>query len=97
MKESKITLPHIAPCIIITMYVNCETLVIGWIKKLFANKEFKDLILPPIYLLKMISLWYDQEMVHWFTSETTRCCNFGNKQNVCYHQKIALKHILSNL
>ena len=37
----------------------------------------------------MIKKWFK-----WFTSETTSNC-FGNKQNVCYHQKIALKHILS--
>ena len=66
MKQSKITLPKAGPCTIIAMDVKCEILIIGWIKELFRTKEFKDLILPPIYLLKMIALWHNEQMIHWF-------------------------------
>ena len=88
LKKCKIKTPKPGRCMLVQMNVRYEILVIGWIKELFKTKEFKDLILPPIYLLKMISSWYDEEVLHWF----------GKEQNDVYnHQKIALKYILSNL
>ena len=69
MKECKIKTPKPGQCLLRQMNVKCEILIIGWIKELFKTKEFKDLILPPIYLLKMISSWYDEEVLHWFGKE----------------------------
>ena len=60
-----------------------ELLVIGWIKQLFKTKEFKDLSLPPIYIMKIIGLWYNQEELHWI----------GRKQ----HYVVGLNHILCSL
>ena len=60
-----------------------ELLVIGWIKRLFKTKEFKNLVLPPMYLMKIVLLWYGQEMIHWFGQRT--------------HYAIELRHILSSL
>ena len=78
---------------LIQMNIMHEILVIGWIRKLFKTKEFKDLRLLPMYLLKMICGWYDQEMIHWLNIDY---CDY-KKDDICNHQKIALKHILSNL
>ena len=41
--------------------MKAEKLVIGWTKKIFEEKEFKDLALPPLYLLQMISQWIMRE------------------------------------
>merc|ERR1712154_174279 len=44
-----------------------EMLVIGWIRKMFKCAEFNDLSLPPTYIMQLISLWYNQEAVHFLT------------------------------
>ena len=92
LKQSTIELPRAGPCILVRTNAKSQILVIGWIKTLFESKEFKDLILPPMYLLKMISLWYDQEMIHWFD---TYLYNWP-ENSVYNHQKIYLKHLISN-
>ena len=43
-----------------------EMLTDGWIKELFKLQQFKHLLLPPTYLIKMISQWYNQPMLHLF-------------------------------
>ena len=43
-----------------------EMLTDGWIKELFKLQQFKHLSLPPTYLIKMISQWYSQPMLHLF-------------------------------
>ena len=53
---------------------------------LFAKKEFKGLRLPPIYILKIISLWYNQEEIHWIQNNTQ-----GNND----HYVLSVRHILS--
>ena len=64
-----------------------EILVIGWIKELFKTSEFKVLSLPPMYIMKWVSLWYNQEMVHFLDLNT---CEHN-------HYCIKLKHILNSL
>ena len=64
-----------------------ESLIIGWIKELFKTKEFKDLSLPPMYIMKMIGLWYNQEGLHWIQD--------GDDYN--NHYVITLKHMLRSL
>ena len=64
-----------------------ELLVIGWIKKLFQKKEMNHLLLPPMYFLKMIILWYDQESIYWI--------QYTDSENSYY--VITLEHILSAL
>ena len=65
-----------------------EILVIGWIKQEFKKNDFNDLLLPPMYIMQMIALWYNQEMIHWV-------CGDGEQEK--YHYCIKLKHILSSL
>ena len=96
LKECKIELPKSGPCSIVRVNMKHEILTIGWMRRLFRTKEFKDLILPPIYLLKMISSWYSQEIIHWFDVWYTRE-KYRNKNETHSHQKIHLKYILSNL
>ena len=66
-----------------------ELLVIGWIKKLFKTTEFKDLSLPPMYIMKMIGLWYNQEELHWIQH------HWWNKRSD--HYLMTLSQILSSL
>ena len=98
LKECKIQIPRAGPCLLITINIKCEILVIGWIKELFKTEQFKNIILNQYIYWKMISLWYDQEMIHWL--DTNYCdnpliTNDNKKDDICNHQKIKLKHILS--
>eukprot|EP01084_Bolivina_argentea_P218528 370815_1 len=45
--------------------VNSNLLISSWIRKLFTTSEFEELILPPKYLMELIGLYYEQEMIHW--------------------------------
>ena len=66
-----------------------ELLVIGWIKKLFETKEFENLTLPPMYILKMIGLWYNQEELHWM--------HYEKHNEESDHHIMTLNQILSSL
>ena len=63
-----------------------EILVVGWIKQEFKKRNFKDLLIPPMYIMQLIALWYNQEMIHWISrqEDNNHCC-------------IKLKHVLSSL
>lgn len=63
-----------------------EILVVGWIKKQFKDNDLKELSLLPMYMMQLIALWYNQEMIHWFTD---------HKDAENNHYCIRLKHILS--
>ena len=92
LRECKIKLPKVGKCLIVRMGgIKDEILTIGWIKELFKTKQFKKLALPPPYLMKMISLYYNQEMLHWFYDE-----NSYYDDAIHRHQAIKLKHILSS-
>ena len=45
-----------------------EILTNGYINQLFKQYQFKKSLLPPTYLIKMISKWYSQPMLHVFYS-----------------------------
>ena len=65
-----------------------EMVVVGWTKKLFETQEFKELALPPLYLLQLISHWIMQEDIHFIHS----CpASSGN-----VHRVIPLRHILAS-
>ena len=59
LKESSIKPPNTLSSQMILMggEIEDELLVIGWIKQLFETKEFKKILLPPMYIMKMIGLW----------------------------------------
>ena len=70
--------------------INNELLVIGWIRNLFKIKQFNNLIIPPMHIMKMIKNWYDQEMIHWLWK--------GQYIDQKYqHYAINCKYILSSL
>ena len=71
-----------------------ELLTIGWIKQCFKTKEFKNLILPPMYIMKMIGSWYNQEEVH-FINHIKIPLPVEIKET--HHHVIKLEHILSSL
>ena len=45
--------------------VDCELLVIGWIKKLFETENFSTLQLLPLYLMQSVVPWLSCEQLHW--------------------------------
>merc|ERR1712154_389650 len=55
-----------------------ELLVIGWIKCLFSSSQFIDLILPPLSLMQLIAMWYNQEMIHWIETQHDEERNDGD-------------------
>ena len=61
-----------------------EILVIGWIKKLYESLDSKDLVLPPMDIIKLIVDAYTLEEIQWIKRE-------GNE-----HYVIALNDILSS-
>ena len=83
LKKSQIKCPQKGICDLVRFGggIQDELLVIGWIKDLFKTTDFKHLSLPPMYLMKMIQSWYNQEMIHWLQKNE--------------HYAIKLKYILS--
>ena len=68
-----------------------EYLVVGWIKELFKTLKFKDLTLPPMYIMQLIAIRYNEEEIHWI--EAMR----KGDGSVASHYAIKLKHFLSGL
>ena len=90
--KHKLTMPNIGECHLVLMGGSRdEILTIGWIKKLYKTKNFVNMELPPMSLQKMISEWYNQEMIHVFYN--TRMDRKKTKHNC--HYKINLKKILN--
>ena len=85
LREGTIKMPYCSSIILMGGAIEDELLVIGWIKRLFKTKEFKHLSLPPMYLMKAMCLWYDQEEIHRF------------KHSDKSHHVMKLDHILSSL
>ena len=54
-----------------------EKLVIGWTKRLFGEKEFKHLALPPLYLLQLISHWVLMEEIHWIRVQDNKLMHYA--------------------
>ena len=77
--------------IVMTGGIKDEYLVVGWIKELFKTLEFKQLALPPMYIMELIAKWYNEEEVHWVRMV------YGEGYNGNSHFAIGLKHIVSSL
>ena len=69
--------------------ISHKLLVIGWIKGLFKTKEFRNISLPPTYIMELILSWYFQEVIYW----TENLCD--GSERALY--QIPVKHILSSL
>ena len=61
-----------------------ETLVVGWTRALFREKEFKHLVLPPLVLLQMIARWFSEEEIHYI----------HNSSRPMRHLAISLRRVL---
>ena len=47
-------------------------LVVGWIKQQFKCSEFENLSLPPMYMMQLIALWYqNEEMINFVKMKIT--------------------------
>ena len=42
-----------------------EILIFGWVRNLFSNFSFNDVIFPPSYIIKFIMKWYSIELIHF--------------------------------
>lgn len=44
-----------------------DTLVVGYIKRLFRSKGFRDCwrCTPPLYIMRFLCKWYSEQLVHW--------------------------------
>ena len=66
LRKCDIKLPKAGMCNISRIGgIKDKYLVVGWIKELFKSKEFKDLSFPPMYLIQLIVVRYNQEEIHW--------------------------------
>lgn len=65
-------------------------LVIGWIRKLFADEDFKELQLPPIHVMLLVTKWHTTEYIHCIRTGFTR---LGESE----HLGISLDCILANV
>ena len=77
LNECKVKCPQFGKCYIArTGGKENEYLIFGWIKRIFETQAFSNLILPPVYLIKMICLWYNEELIHFFygTSKSIYKC-----------------------
>lgn len=66
--ESKIKCPFSGVCNVTKtqgLYEADEILVIGWIKRCFKAKSFKQLQMPAIHILMLIRNWYTTERIHY--------------------------------
>lgn len=69
-----------------------EKLVIGWIRNLFADKDFQDLQLPPVHVMLLVTRWHSTEYIHWLSpnwhscygrqSHYIQCCLIENQSGV---------------
>eukprot|EP01084_Bolivina_argentea_P194453 333637_1 len=64
-----------------------EMLVFGWVKKIFDTPMFKDLLIPPTYIIQSIVMWYNQEEIHWL--------EYGMEPEN-RHYAINVRHIVSS-
>ena len=67
-----------------------EKLVIGWTKRLFQDIAFKELSLPPLYLLQMIAYWVSSEEIHHLPRGM-------ENESLLEHYVMSMKRILANV
>ena len=56
----------------------------------FKTSDFKDMVVPPMYIMQLILFRYNNEEIHWIAYSA----GLGSVDN---HFSINLKHILSSL
>merc|ERR1712130_407914 len=44
--------------------MNEELTVFGFVRRLWKNKDFKQLLFPPFYLIQIIAFFYNEEYLH---------------------------------
>ena len=89
MQKSVICLPNEESVnVAITGGYKDEILVTGYVKLLFKMTEFKELRLPPVYIMQIIERYFDVETLHWIDDDMDENTK---------HFAICVKHILTNL
>ena len=89
MKESRICFPLMQSAnIAITGGYKDEILVTGYVKMMFKIKEFKELTLPPVYMIQIIERYFNMETLHWIDDRS---------MDDHTHFAIGVKEILTNL
>lgn len=84
--RSSVKIPCTQPHFIVqTGGIKDHVLVVGWIKWVFKSSEFRFMEEPPMYLMTLISHWYNNEQIHWIGKYYDR------------HFVIDIKHIFSSL
>ncbi len=68
-----------------------ELLINGWTKALFNASEFKQLQMPPFYIIQLIARWFSQESIYFIKRNWD---NDDRQEN--NHFVMNLKHILSS-
>ena len=48
-----------------------DLLVAGYIRECFKTKEFVNMQLPPVCIMRIIAVKYDAELIHWINSDGT--------------------------
>ena len=91
LRECQIKAPFTRKCQILSMGgMKDELLVIGWTKRVYKDSKFTNLRLPAMYLMKLMTSYYNQEKIHFkFSSDFF---NYGEN-----HFAIKLRQILSSL
>ena len=87
LKECGIRCPRISSANIVAMGNNQRDMILitGWIRELYKQCEFKGLSFPPICIRQLITSWFNQETLHWISTQTDE------------HYAINLKHIYSSI
>eukprot|EP01084_Bolivina_argentea_P306634 529891_1 len=85
MRQCKIKCPIVGLChVSVTGNENInEMLVIGFVKACFKMKQFSHLSIPPVYIINIMTQYFNEEMIHHIRNQK--------------HHAIYLAHILSAL
>eukprot|EP01084_Bolivina_argentea_P083288 150816_1 len=98
LRKSSISVPIHGECSVAIMGgIMDEMLVIGYVRTLFKTTKFKDIELPPCYIMQMIANWYQMEMLHWCEYTPFDVLERQDESFLNHHFAIPVKHILSSL
>eukprot|EP01084_Bolivina_argentea_P305959 528605_1 len=75
IKRSKVQLPQCYrkyyKVVVPNSEINDELTSFGFVRKLWQKTEFNDLLFPPHYLIRLISLFYNNDYVHLINADYT--------------------------
>ena len=69
LRECFIRCPAFGQCITLRtgngFSVDNHLLIVGWIRRVFRNKDMNHMLMPPDGVMRLIIEWYDKELLHW--------------------------------